>query len=69
MKSKKADPLGDALRQFRKISQRCKYINGLNIISDCPGLLDEALDQVPFVYQLFDLKDRRVKDELGCLSD
>lgn len=69
VKSKKVDPLVEATKQFRKITQRCKYITELNIVSDCPGLLDEALKDLPFVYQLFDLKDRRFKDELGCLAE
>lgn len=55
VKSKKIDPLEEALKQFRKISQRCKYIGRLNVVSDYARLLDEALKDLPFVYQLFDL--------------
>lgn len=39
------------------------------MISDYPGLLDEALQEVPFCYQLFYPNGTRFVEELGCIAD
>lgn len=39
------------------------------MVADYPGLLDEALAQVPFCYQLFYPDGRRGYEELGCVIE
>ena len=47
---KKQDCVGLAQTKLRELAQRAAYFDELNVISDYPGLLDEALQEVPFCY-------------------
>ena len=67
--SKKVDGVGLAQQQLRELTQRARFSNELNVVADYPGLLDEALQDVPFCYQLFYPNGQRYKEELGCLAD
>ena len=49
-KTKKTDGLQEAQQLLRQLVQRAKFAGEVNVIADYPGLLDEALTQVPFCY-------------------
>ncbi|CAL6090854.1 Conserved_hypothetical protein [Hexamita inflata] len=68
-RQKKADGVQVAQSELRKLTQRAKFINELNVVADYPGLLDAALSDVQFCYQLFFPSGLRFRNELGCLVD
>ena len=66
---KKQDCIGIAQTRLRELVQRAAYADELNVIGDYPGLLDEALQEIPFCYQLFYPNGIRFVEELGCIAD
>lgn len=68
-KTKKTDGIEEAQQMLRKLIQKAKFAGEVNVIADYPGLLDEALSQIPFCYQLFYADGKRAYEELGCVID
>jgi len=68
VQDKKVDGMAQAQSEFRSLTQRARFAPELNVIADYPGLLDEALADVPFCYQLFYPTGERFREEMGCLA-